>query len=150
MTCVSSWTPLSQNTNLTNLQDDAADLVQWDITETAVTMIAACIPLLRILIREARDSTRRYYHTGARSRTTKAGDAQTWIDSDGPAGNKTSRTTIDARSFQKGDDQSDKSILDSDTTLAKPGRIKRTEEYSVEYHDRRNGEAGTYELGNYP
>jgi len=132
------------------LQDDAADLVLWDVTETAVTMMAACIPLLRILIRDVRDSTRRLYHSGGPTRTAKTAAAQTWNGGAGGVSSRESRAVVSSRSFQKGDDQSDKSILDSDTTLAKPGQIKRTEEYSVEYHERRTGEPGTYELRNYP
>ena len=131
------------------MQDDAADLVLWDVTETAVTMMAACIPLLRILIRDVRDSTRRLYHSGGPTRTAKTAAAVPGLRGSG-VGTRESRAVVTSRSFQKGDDQSDKSILDSDTTLAKPGQIKRTEEYSVEYHERRTGEPGTYELRNYP
>jgi len=35
----------------------------WDITESSVTMMAACIPVLRILLREVRSSTRKGYTT---------------------------------------------------------------------------------------
>ncbi|KAE9366583.1 hypothetical protein N431DRAFT_495054 [Stipitochalara longipes BDJ] len=40
---------------------NAVDLVMWDITEASVTMIAACIPVLRVLLREVRASNRRCY-----------------------------------------------------------------------------------------
>jgi len=35
----------------------------WDITESSVTMMAACIPVLRILLREVRSPSRRGYIT---------------------------------------------------------------------------------------
>ncbi len=123
----------------------------WDIIEPSVTMIAACIPVLRILIRDVRDSSRRYPLSGMLSHTagTKSGAAQTWNGGRGMASNK-SRATTGVRSFQEADDESDKSILDAGAVPAKMGHITRTEEISVEYRERRPGEAGTYELRNFP
>ncbi len=122
----------------------------WDIIEPSVTMIAACIPVLRILIRDVRDSSRRYPLSGAPSRRTgtKSGAAQTWNGGRGTVSNN-SRATTGVRSFQEADDESDKSILDAGAVPAKLGHITRTEEVSVEYRERRPGEAGTYELRNF-
>lgn len=99
--------------NSSHVLDDAADLVIWDITEATVTMIAACIPVLRILVRDLR-STVQYgsdnrmelqnVDTGHRWRTTVIVDSKT----------NPSPTTQNA--VPNGDDQSDrsdKSILDN-------------------------------------
>ena len=123
----------------------------WDIIEPNVTTIAACIPGLRILIRDVRDSSRRYPLSGAPSRTTetRSGAAQTWNAGRGVVSNK-SRATTGVRSFQEADDESDRSILGAGAAPAKPGQITRTEEVSVEYRERRPGETGTYELRKFP
>ncbi|KAK4443381.1 hypothetical protein QBC34DRAFT_477870 [Podospora aff. communis PSN243] len=42
---------------------DAADVAIWDMIEPAVSMIGACIPVLRVLVREMRSSGRPYHAT---------------------------------------------------------------------------------------
>lgn len=128
-------------------------------------MMAACIPVLRILIRDVRASTRARYTLseggGGRSRTTTSGrSAAAQIRSGGGSrgtinnNNKhnVSRMSGYTSTFLKLDDQSDKSILDAPGPVAsptQPGHIKKTEEVSVEFRDRHPGEAGAYEMDDF-
>lgn len=48
----------------THNTDDGVELVIWDITEIVVCMVAACIPVLRVLVRDVRNSTRGRSSTG--------------------------------------------------------------------------------------
>ncbi|CAK7213449.1 hypothetical protein SBRCBS47491_001803 [Sporothrix bragantina] len=80
---------------------DTAQLMIWDDAEVSVTIIAASIPALRLLIREANLSARQYYGGGTHgtnhSQSRKA----------------TSRRATVVESARTGDDHSDKSILDA-------------------------------------
>ena len=62
--------------------DDGIDLFIWGNAESCVTIVAASIPILRVLFRDVKASSRRYYLSGegetgssAVRRTTKRGSA---------------------------------------------------------------------------
>lgn len=43
---------------------DGVDLYIWGNAETASSIVAACIPVLRVLVRDVHASTRQYYVSG--------------------------------------------------------------------------------------
>jgi hypothetical protein len=45
------------------MTDAAADLAIRDIAEPVVSMVGACIPVLRVLVQDMRSSVRHYHHT---------------------------------------------------------------------------------------
>jgi hypothetical protein len=51
--------------------DDGVDLFVWGNAESAVTIVAASIPTLRVLIREVKSSATRYYNTMNESTSTR-------------------------------------------------------------------------------
>jgi len=61
--CKSTTTknPCAAYADSTKKKDNEVELFNWDITESTVTMIAACIPTLRMLFREARHTTPQAY-----------------------------------------------------------------------------------------
>ncbi len=96
----------------------------WGNAETNVTIIAASVPILRVLIREVRTTARRYYN-GSR-------DNPTPHQSHGRSQNNTVVISSAAVYGQKRDDQSDKSIM-SDAPKTASGRILQTSEVAIEY-----------------
>lgn len=109
-----------------------------------MTIIAASIPILRVLIRDAKTSYRRYYvsehndNTAASKRSKMRSQNNTVVVT---AGRRTNHCTT------KGDDGSEKSILEG---RASPGKIIRKNEIVVEYQDRKDGESVEYELSHMP
>lgn len=51
--------------------DNQVQLYFWDITEACVTMVAACIPTLRVLIRDVKWSSRGYAISETQPSTSK-------------------------------------------------------------------------------
>lgn len=106
-----------------------------------MTIIAASIPILRVLIRDAKTSYRNYYvsehndNTGAVSKRSKSNTVIV------TAGRRTQNGTV------KQDDDSEKSILEG---KASPGKILRRNEIVVEYQDRKEGENMEYEMSHMP
>lgn len=122
--------------------DDGVDLFIWGNAESCVTIIAASIPILRVLVRDAKTSYRSYYVsepndnnntalTGSRVRGQNSVVVTGGRRDSNHAGNKL-------------DDGSEKSILGGSTS---PGKIIRKNEVVVEYQDRRDGESMEYEMG---
>ena len=167
-----------------------------------MTIIAASIPVLRVLVREVRTSAaRRYYgsnqtpgatgangthggtHNGASGsrtfrgdKTMRSGTTATIVSSTGGGVmGRASRLGVGGKGSNadtgsdgtlagaKGDDRSDKSILDVESgfghhqspTLnggdrgavgADGNRILRTDEVAVQYHDRKDTESMEYEM----
>jgi hypothetical protein len=136
---------------------DGVVLFIWGNAESCVTIIAASIPILRVLVREVSTSARRKYYisregnssvTGAgvsAKRTKMRSQTNTVVVTGGP------RSRIDQAlsGNTKGstDDWSDKSILEG---RASPGKIVQTNEINVEYQDRKDGESVEYELDHLP
>ncbi len=116
------------------LTDDGVDLFIWGNAETNVTIIAASIPILRVLVREVKSSARRYYASR---------DNPTALRSHGRTHANT--VTISSRAAprsQKMDDQSDRSILDE---TPRPGHILQTSEVAIEYR-KYDGNDDMYEM----
>jgi len=122
------------------------DLYIWGNAETASSIIAACIPILRVLVRDVRTSRRQYY-ASKNANTTGGG-----------TGSKNTVSVTAGRSrgpnsFQRMDDWSEKSILD-DSSAPSPkqshahGHIVQTREVALEYQDRRDGDMVEYQMEN--
>jgi len=91
--------------------DDGVTLFIWGNAESCVTIIAASIPILRVLVREVKDATRRYYGTNVDTATTARRinlRSQMNTVATGP------RSRVD-----KQDDWSEKSILDGKTSTGR-------------------------------
>jgi hypothetical protein len=126
----------------------STDLTIWVITEIAVTIIAASIPVLRVLIRDVHSTARRYYvsrGSGKDSRLTTDKSA-----TGGSLYGGRSRATATVASMngptapRSPDNWSDKSILES---AAPTGRIKQTHEIKVEYGVDKYDLSSEYEMG---
>ncbi|KAK3899150.1 hypothetical protein C8A05DRAFT_37252 [Staphylotrichum tortipilum] len=132
---------------------DAVDLVIWDITEPALSIVGACIPVLRVLVRDVRSTARRYYMAEDVSRLANP----TWQGwkTDGLASKISPASASCIR--EPDDDSSEKSILQVGTpgataTLVQPGRsIMRTREVTVDSRLQKRGDITNpdngYELG---
>ena len=117
-----------------------------------MTVVAASIPILRVLIREARTTARRYYMSkegassgsGQRSRTART-QRNTVVVSSGSLSASRHQPQHDLSRLH--DDRSDKGIL-SDGTYVKNnnGRIVRTDEVSVAYQNRKDTDSDDFEL----
>lgn len=129
---------LSLDLSLTPHEAQGTTLVIWYVAESAVTIIAASIPVLRALIKEISSSIDRYGRstgdkTGLKSHprsTPRCLHASNVIT-----------TIIGSRrdpQDPQGDADSDKSILDAGRAPGKlePGRIVQTQEIRLSYHDR--------------
>ncbi len=130
-------------------KDVAADIAIWGAVEVATTIMAACIPVLRVLFQYIKSSAKRY-HTGY-----EPGDGS---HLKGTKGN----TTIIAgpgdrspgtRAGKDDDSGSDKSILERSAGVA--NQIVQTTEFSVQF-DKPDGvranedsdSMGAYEMTN--
>lgn len=124
--------------------DDGIDLFIWGNAESCVTIIAASIPILRVLIRDVRTTYRNYYVSEQNDNLTATRRSRT-------RGQNSVVVTAGRRnnsdSTNKLDDGSEKSILEG---RASPGKIVRRNEISIEYQDRKDGESVEYELGHLP
>ncbi|OIW28115.1 hypothetical protein CONLIGDRAFT_655703 [Coniochaeta ligniaria NRRL 30616] len=123
---------------------DGVDLFIWGNAESCVTIIAASVPILRVLIRDVKTSYRNYYVSEQNDNNTAPNRSRT-------RGQNSVVVTAGRRSHNpstnKLDDGSEKSILDG---RASPGKIVRRNEIVVEYQDRKDGESVEYELGHIP
>lgn len=118
--------------------DDNIDLMLWGNAESSITIIAASIPILRVLIRDVR-TTMRSNRSG--NGTSGAKSSQ----KDSRSGLRSTVTITGARrgprvpdkdgNFVRMDDESDKSIL------SPVSGITKTDEYAVEYHHRKDYES---------
>ncbi|EXL66968.1 hypothetical protein FOPG_16881 [Fusarium oxysporum f. sp. conglutinans race 2 54008] len=107
---------------------DGVSVTYWSAVEAATTMIAASIPVLRVLVGHVRSSARQYHRTG---------------EATGSRRRSLNRTaTLGARKQSQGDNQSEKSILN----LAAGGVIT-AHEVSDNYPDHRDQDnLGGYEM----
>jgi hypothetical protein len=133
---------------------DAADVAIWDIVEPAVSMVGACIPVLRVLVRDM-GSTGRCYHTTEDASQLPDPTWPGW-KIDGLAGNSSPGSANDIR--EADDDGSEKSIFQAATHSKRAAPVKReniivqTQEVTVESRPRErrdfvDRDVG-YELGN--
>jgi hypothetical protein len=58
------------------ITDDGVNLMVWDMAEISVTMVATCIPVLRVLIKERQSQAGKYYvsHGGDGERSRAGGE----------------------------------------------------------------------------
>lgn len=117
--------------------DDGIDLFIWGNAESCVTIIAASIPILRVFVRDATNTARRYYGAtgGADTRATRHGYN---------LGSKNNTVVITSRprtAREKEDDWSDKSIINEQRPPSGTGRMVESE-VGVEYGGRKNPEYG--------
>ena len=109
-----------------------------------MTIIAASIPVLRVLVREVSTSAKKYYFSNS--------------DSQGAASalrskNRTQKSTLSVTATRisqspKQDDSSERSILDGQ--VDRSGKIMRTSEIAVEYQARKEGDSLEYEMDHVP
>ncbi|KAH6651404.1 hypothetical protein F5144DRAFT_478449 [Chaetomium tenue] len=113
---------------LSNDFADAVDLWLWGNAETTVTIIAASIPMLRVMIRDATNSRRAY------------GTADSYKESGLGSGKRNMRVvTISSGPMasdvemakQINDDDSDKGILEDSQEAIKMGRIVKTNNFEI-------------------
>jgi hypothetical protein len=100
--------------------DNSASLLIWTVAEIAVTIMAASLPVLRVLFRDARLSTRRYYATDgtADAKGSRFGQSQ----------HQRVKVTTGLDKMRDGDGSKD--IILSDM----PGHIIQRTDVEVEYH----------------
>ncbi|KAH7190701.1 hypothetical protein BKA60DRAFT_613140 [Fusarium oxysporum] len=109
-------------------QYDGVSVTYWSAVEAATTMIAASIPVLRVLVGHVRSSARQYHRTGEGTGSRRR--------------SLNHMVTLGAREQGQGDNQSDKSILN----LAAGGVII-AHEVSDNYPDHRDQDSlGEYEM----
>ncbi|KAK3681340.1 hypothetical protein B0T22DRAFT_540227 [Podospora appendiculata] len=102
---------------------DAAHLSIWDTTEIAVTIMAASIPTMRVLFKDARSSARRYYlKTDEHSGVNGPGNA---------GGSKYESHSTVIKSDRGGNDGSD-SDRGMILAMSSTGRIYRVDEIDIE------------------
>ncbi|KAI1386717.1 uncharacterized protein F4822DRAFT_431585 [Hypoxylon trugodes] len=117
-------------------------LVIWYVAESATTIIAASIPVLRALIKEISSSVDRYTRS-----TGKSGvKSQSKATPRGLHASNVVTTVVGSRrdpNDPHADASSDKSILDAGRAPAKtsPGRIVQTQEVRLSYHDRSDNDS---------
>lgn len=110
-----------------------------------MTIVAASIPILRVLIRDRKASYRGYYvsqhndNTAASRSKLKSNNGNNTVTVTG--GRRTNNRTT------KDDDASEKSILEG---RASPGKIIRKNEIVVEYEDRKEADSEEYEMSHMP
>lgn len=109
-----------------------------------MTIIAASVPILRVLIRDVKTSYRNYYvseqnDNNTASRRSRVRGQNSVVVTGGRRSNN--------RSSNKLDDGSEKSILEGENS---PGKIVRRNEIVVEYQDRKDGESMEYEMAHLP
>ncbi|KAK2057151.1 hypothetical protein LY76DRAFT_657898 [Colletotrichum caudatum] len=124
---------------------EGSQLAIWGQCETGVTIMAASIPVLRVLVRDAATTARKYYgSSGSRTGVGRGGNL-----------GRTNTITATTTSPQKGsfrrkwdklaDERSDKSVLRDEPNIDF-GKIVRTNEIVVQYDTRSDIEQGN---GNY-
>ncbi|KAI1775004.1 hypothetical protein F4818DRAFT_451940 [Hypoxylon cercidicola] len=117
-------------------------LVIWFVAESAVTIMAASIPVLRALIKEIASSIDRYGRSTGNNSGVKSHTEGT------PRGLYSSNIVTVTGSRRDpydphGDAGSDKSIFDAGRAPGKiePGRIMQTQEIRLSYHDRSDNDS---------
>lgn len=112
-----------------------------------MTIIAASIPILRVLIRDVKTSYRNYYVSEQNDNNTAASRPSRTTRGQNSVVVTGGRRSNNNPWSNKLDDGSEKSILDGRTS---PGKIIRRNEIVVEYQDRKDGESVEYEMGHMP
>lgn len=116
---------------------DGVPLVIWGAAETATTIIATSIPVLRALFSELRKNSSRRYYNQSNLKSSTATRPHRSI-------NQTTVVTVHARSRSRdassNDTASDKSILAGDS------KIMKTSVVTINYHNRPVHESSVLEM----
>lgn len=115
---------------LSNDFADGIDLWIWNIAEPAVTVVAASIPMLRVLARDAKSS--RNYHSGYKKETGVSNNRSRIVTIQSKAQRKDSDTEL----RELGDDRSDRCILGTNGEKSGAngkGGIMQVVDFSVQY-----------------
>lgn len=110
--------------------DDGAQLVIWGNAEVSTTIMAASIPVLRVLFMHAKSSAGRYYETGKKG----SGHLGSNMSKNNTTTSASRKAGYMTEGTGTGDDRSDRSILD--TSSPGVGKIIQTNEITLEYSDR--------------
>ncbi|KAI4604391.1 hypothetical protein KJ359_000529 [Pestalotiopsis sp. 9143b] len=120
---------------------DGVDLVEWGAAETAVTVIATSIPILRALFSELRST--------ARSNSKGTGkDAMPGSQSRFSRMSKTPAVVVNARARPVSQQELNEGDSDSDRSIWPGGKpyIMKTDEITLTYDERRGDEENGYEM----
>ncbi|KAI0174031.1 hypothetical protein BJ166DRAFT_574367 [Pestalotiopsis sp. NC0098] len=120
---------------------DGVDLVEWGAAETAVTVIATSIPILRALFSELRST--------ARSNSKGTGkDAMPASQSRFSRMSKTPAVVVNARARPVSQQELNEGDSDSDRSIWPGGKpyIMKTDEITLTYDERRRDEENGYEM----
>lgn len=116
------------------IKDVAADIAIWGAIEISTTVMAACIPVLRVLLHYIKSSAKQYHTThlepsdGSHMKGTRANI--TTVTSPG------TRKRGGTRAGDDDDDSgSDKSILERSGGVGVGNQIVQTTAYTVQFHD---------------
>ncbi|KAK2771248.1 hypothetical protein CKAH01_14397 [Colletotrichum kahawae] len=128
---------------------DGSDLVIWGTCESGVTIAAASIPVLRVLVRDVASTARKYYggSTGTRTGRSQIGGGGITRTNTVTVTTTTRKPSV-RRKDKLADDRSDKSILGDEEEL-EFGKIVKTNEVVVQYDTRSDydGHNESYEMG---
>jgi len=130
---------------------DGAQLVIWGNAEVATTIMAASIPVLRVLFLHAKSTAGRYYGSGEHrsgrlgGTNGRSNKGHTVLTSSTRGDETTRHKTMTMTGSNTGDDdQSDRSILNATAEVhahvGGGGKIVRTNEVTLEYSERRGVE----------
>lgn len=112
------------------LKGPAVDLYIWGNAESCVTIVAACIPILRVFVRDVKTSAARYYLSNSRTNphtTTHQSKVRDNINT----------ITITAGAERR-DDESASQDDDERRLTRDNGKIMQTKEVAIEYQDNRS------------
>lgn len=108
---------------------EGVDLWIWGNAEICSSIIAACIPMLRVLVREAKSSDQ--YHSGYANETYVTGNYSRFVSVTGRPGPKGTR---EVELHKMDDDGSDRSILGSSGGAPQPKNgIVQVTGFTVQY-----------------
>ena len=115
---------------LTRATGPAIDLYIWGNAESCVTIIAACIPILRVLIRDVKTSAQRYYV----SNTNRSGVHSSAHHSKV----RDNQNTITITAGRRTDTSSSHQDEEERGLTRESGKIMQTREVAVEYQEHRD------------
>ncbi|KAK3385828.1 hypothetical protein B0H63DRAFT_449829 [Podospora didyma] len=161
-----------------NFSYDGCQLLLWAVAEIGTTIMAACIPILRVFVKEVRERTTTRSHTKSPF-TRKLNALESGGSDDSTMSSKSRRpNTISMAPYPKqgfqsplesplgADDSSEKHILPivheepqtperraperSTSTTRNYSRIVRTQEFAVRFDDRGNNSGDAHEMTHAP
>ena len=141
--CKSHFTPPVSDFPATNqvlFLAPAIDLYIWGNVESCITIVAACIPVLRVFVRDFTTSAERYYFSNSGRTGIHTGTHRRTIHSNMNTVTITAGRGNQEDSSSHGDD--DEQGLTKDSSA----RIMQTKEVAIEFQDSRDEWAEEHEL----